>query len=204
MLTIEKALQALMTLLRSIKPNLMLPVLLEPFLKAHMDEYTPKRNEVLVAQGKKPKYAYFIIRGYIYVTYNDKKGHKKIKRFYKENEIVAFVSFLERTESPYTIKAGRDTLLSRISRDTMEKMFEQWAEMRVFSDLVVMGYDETQDEIRNRLLQMPAKERVAEFYLELYPCLLPTIKVRLNYYIGMYLKISVRRLHELRAELGIR
>lgn len=204
MLKIERALQKLMTLLRSMKPKFVLPVGLEKFLQTHMDEYAPKPNEVLLAQGKTPQYAYYIIRGYIYVTYLDEKGGPNIKRFYKENEIVAFMSFLERTASPFTIRAGRDTLLSRISWDATQKVFLTWPEMRLFADVVVMGYDELHDKIRSGLLDMTAKERVAEFYQVLYPCLLPANKVRLNALISKYLKVSIRRLLELRTELGIR
>lgn len=192
-----------MLLLISMNPKFRLPLALEKFLETHMDEYSPKANELLVEQGSIPKYAYFIIRGYIYVSYLDDEGNLHAKRFYKEKDFVAFISFLERSASPYTLRAGRDTLLSRISQEDMQQLFTNWTEMRRFFDLMVINYDETHDKIRNRLLGMTMVERVAEFYLELYPCLLPANKVRQNALIGKYLKVSVRRLHELRAELGL-
>ena len=67
MLTIKKAFEKLMKLLRSIKPAQPLPIRLEPFLWERMGEFSPANEEVLVAQGEVPKYAYYIVKGYIHL-----------------------------------------------------------------------------------------------------------------------------------------
>lgn len=193
MLTIKHAFDKLMHLLRSIKPEQPLPVLFEPYLWENMEEYSPASGEELVKQGSKPEYAYFIIRGYVYVYFYDKHMVKHVKRFYREDRIVAFLSFLEQTKSPYTIVAGHDTLVSRISIDHMEVIYEKWAGMKVFAQLVIMQYDEAKERQHLELLKMPVDDRVKEFY-SLYPCMWPPLKARMDGEIAKYLQISVRTL----------
>ncbi|TKC07125.1 Crp/Fnr family transcriptional regulator [Pedobacter frigoris] len=199
MLTIKNAFERLMRLLRSIKPEQPLPVLLEPYLLKNMDEYSPASGEVLVKQGEKPKFAYFIIRGYIYVYLHDENGGKHVKRFYRENRIVAFLSFLELTNSPYTIVAGHDTLVSKIGIEEMTVIYDTWKGMKEFAQLVVMQYDEVKEGQHLKLLNMAADDRVREFY-NLYPCMWPPLKARMDDEIAEYLQISARTLRRIRKQ----
>lgn len=123
MLKLKITFERLMKLLRSVNLKIELPDALEPFLWQQMEEITTSHHKVPMEQGGIPKYAYFIIRGYIYVYYFDKYGNKHMIRLYAEDCIVAFLSFLERTESPYYIAAGRDTLLSRVGAGDIQHIY---------------------------------------------------------------------------------
>jgi hypothetical protein len=197
MLTIKNAFFKLMTLLSNINRKQPLPVGFEQFLWENMEEYQPSDNQVLVKQGETPEYAYYIIRGYIYVYYEDEDGILHVKRFYRENRIVAFLSFLEQHASPYTIVAGRDTLLSRISIDHMKVIYGRWQGMKEFAMLVVLQYDEKKAAIKDKLMAMETEERIKAFYL-CFPCLLPASKVRMDKWVALYLKMSLRTLRQFR------
>lgn len=197
MLTIKHAFQKLMTLLSQINPKIALPIGLEKYLWDHMEELSPKANQILVKQGEIPKHAYYIIRGYIYVYYDDEDGKRHVKRFYRENRIVTFLSFLEQHASPYTIVAGRDTLLSRISNVDMREIYQRWEGMKEFAMLVVLQYDEAKSAIKEKLMAMELEERVNAFY-QCYPCLLPASKVRMDELVASYLQIAVSSLRRIR------
>jgi CRP-like cAMP-binding protein len=201
MLKLKIPFERLMKLLRSINPQIELPDALEPFLWQCMEEITTSHHEVLVDQGAIPKYAYFIIRGYIYVYYFDKYGNKHVIRFYAEDCIVAFLSFLERTGSPYYIAAGRDTLLSRISAGDMQHIYNTMSGMKEFAQLTVMRYDASKEKLREDMLGLGAKERVREFYSE-YPFLLPAENARMDEEIALFLQMSVRTLIRCRNEIS--
>ncbi|WP_316814274.1 cyclic nucleotide-binding domain-containing protein [Pedobacter heparinus] len=94
MLNIKHAFERLKNVLRKINPNMVLPDNFFKYLWDYMEEITPDPDEPLVKQGSIPKFAYFIIRGFISVYYHDEKGNKLVKRFYGEECIVALLSFL--------------------------------------------------------------------------------------------------------------
>lgn len=202
MLKLKIPFERLMKLLRSINPKIELPDALELFLWQQMDEITTSHHEVPVEQGAIPKHAFFIIRGYIYVYYFDKYGYKHVIRFYAEGCIVAFLSFLERTESPYYIAAGRDTLLSRVSARDMQRIYDTMSGMKEFAQLTVMRYDADKEKKREDLLGLGAKERVKEFYNE-YPFLLPADNARMDEEIALFLNISMRTLIRCRNEVSV-
>jgi CRP-like cAMP-binding protein len=199
MLTIKSAFKKLIKLLTRISGPIPLPIGFPDELWELMEEYMPVADELLVMQGELVKYAYYIIRGYIYVYFFDEDGNKNVKRFYKEDRIVAFGNFLHRTRSPFYIVAGRDTLLSRISREQMDKIYTRWSQIESFAKDVVMDYDLWKDGLRSKFLRMEVKERVNAFY-KYYPCLLPASSVRLDELVAIYLDVSMRTLSRYRGE----
>ena len=165
MLTIKSAFVRLMTCLNNINPKSPLPVGLDPYLWEHMEEFSPKANEILVEQGTIPRHAYFIIRGYVRVYYFDEAGVKQVKRFYREGRIVAFLSFIEQQESPYYIVAGRNTLLSRIRNVEVQQMYDSWPGMKEFSMLIVLRNEETKERLRQSMICKRGIEKVLGFYV---------------------------------------
>jgi len=200
MLTIKKAFEKLMKLLRSIKPVQPLPIRLEPFLWERMEEFSPANEEVLVAQGEVPKYAYYIIRGYIHLYFICDKGIKHVARFYKEDRIVALLSFLERKKSPCYIIAGRDTLLSRVSHQDMQEIYDSMEGMKEFAMLTVLEHDHAKEQLRESIRGLAAEERVLKFY-RVYGFLLPAERARLDEEIASYLGMAVRTLVRHRTKL---
>jgi len=194
MLKIKHALTRLMKLLRSINPHITLPEALESILELEMEEIYPKHHEVLEHEGDVP---YYIIRGCVYIYYYDAAGKQHVTRFYREDRIVAFLSFLEGTEALYTIAAGRDTILSRVSQRTMKKIYGSFDGMYEFAQLTVMRYDESKEKMKSDILGLPAPERVKLFY-ELYPFLLPAEAARMDEEIANLLLMSVRNLRKFR------
>jgi hypothetical protein len=203
MLKIKNAFLKLMTLLSNINRKQPLPLGFEQYLWENMEEYDPKSNEILVVQGDTPEYAYYIIRGYIYVYYEDEDGILHVKRFYRENRIVAFLSFLEQLPSPYYIVAGRDTLLSRISIEHMEVIYGRWQGMKEFAMLVVLQYDEKKAAIKDKLLAIEPEERVRAFY-GCFDCLKLASKVRMDKFVAGYLQLRPRTLRKFRKKLGLK
>lgn len=199
MLTIKKAFHNLITLLNTINPKFPLPVGVEAYLFNHMEEYSPKANEVLVRQGNKATHAYYIIRGHIYVYYFDEHQEKHVKRFYRENRIVAFLSFLEQTKSPYTIVAARNTLLSKICNDQLQDIYKTWASMKEFAMLVLMRNDEEKERLRNEMLNKRGHSKVLEFY-RTFPGLLHSKSIS-DDVVACYLMMKRAQLSVVRADL---
>jgi CRP-like cAMP-binding protein len=199
MLTIKSAFERLKKLLTKVNPAITLPATFFDYLWKEMDEITPDPDVPLVRQGDIPKFAYFIIRGFLSVYYVDEEGDKYMKRFYKEDQITAFLSFLEQQPSPYTIVPGKDTLLSRISIAKMEEIYKGWTGMKEFAQLTVMQYEEKKEGIKDRLMQKKGEQRVLAFYL-LYPGLLHS-KVFVDSDIASYLRLTRETLCTMRAAL---
>ncbi len=196
MILMVHAFDRLMKLLRSINPDIELPPQLEPLLRNEMDEIHPVHHEVLVHQGDLPLYAYYIIRGYVYVTYICDAGVRHVLRFYRSNSIVAFLSFLEQKASPYTICAGKDTILSRVRITTMKKVYLITG-MYEFAQRTVMLYDAAKEKLREDMMGLPVPERVRMFY-KVYPFLLPAESARMDLFVAAFLKISDSTLYRTR------
>nr|WP_121272143.1 hypothetical protein [Pedobacter schmidteae] len=197
----QQALEKLMKLLRSVRPKFDLPMRLEYFFKEHMDEYDPVPNEDLVVRGRIPLFAYYIISGYVYVTYKNKEGQLRVKYFYAADSIVAFICFLDRLPSHYHIYAGHHTKLAVISRASVGLLFEEWEHMRSFAYTVLIEDDRFRGEIYDDLMELDPVPRVVEFY-RLNPCLLPAVEARLDKWIARFLKLKLRYLVKIRQGLG--
>lgn len=74
--------------------------------------------------------------------------------------------------------------------------------MQQFASDVVMQDYEARIALKDRFLTMEPIAGVAAFY-EAYPFLLPAVKVRLDKYIGAYLKLKPRTLRMYRKRLGL-
>lgn len=199
MLNILHAFKRFIKLLRSINPKITLPEALEDILLNKMDEIHPAHHQILVHQGDIPEYAYYIICGSVYVYYFDDIGNRHVIRFYREDRMVCFLSFLERTESPYCIAAGRGTILSRVHYKTMDYIYNAMPVIYQLFLLMVSRYDAQKEKLREDMIGLVTKAKVKLFY-KTYPCLLPADWARMDEEIAAYLQMGIRSLIRYRGE----
>lgn len=164
MLINKRIFARLMALLRSINPQMMLPLSFEHFLWQHMNEMHCKTNTILEHQGKKPKHAYFVVRGFITLHYIDKEGEKHVTRIYRENEICGLISFIAQLASPYTIEVSKGAMLLSVSNKAMQQLYTEMPGMKEFAMRTSMEYESHMEQLRENMLSKSVDEKVAQFY----------------------------------------
>lgn len=190
----EEVLDAITKLLQRLaRPN-PLPLGLRPKLQHWMRIIRPQRDQVLELPNRLHKFAYYIVKGFIYVTYVDPVTKLvQVKCFYTNDEIAALRNFVDEVEGPYTLVAGCDTVLARISLEGMHDIYNTWPDMKDFAKKVVREFEGDKERLKNRLTQQDAKFSVPIFF-HFYPCLEDGMRVRLRPEIADYLGISPRTL----------
>lgn len=187
-------LDAIITLLQHLSKARPLPVGLRHKLHHWMRVIRPKTGDRLELGGKLHNYAYFIVEGFIYVTYIDAETKQvRIKCFYAKDEIAALQNFIDELAGGFTLVAGCDTVLARISLEAMHNIYETWPDMIGFAKSVVGYFDGQKDRLKDLLTEYGAKISVPHFF-ELYECLKDGKKVRMRKEIAGYLGVSTRTL----------
>lgn len=152
-------------------------------------------------EGKTPKNAYYVVRGFVIVYGYNHQLDKYVFRIYRENTIVAMDCFMRQQVSAYCIWACKDTLLWSISAAHMEYIYENW-NLRAFALETSSKHNAAKEQSRASLLGIADIEmRVLEFYRR-YKGLLPPPKSPIrDACIACFLDITVVQLRNVRARL---
>jgi CRP-like cAMP-binding protein len=145
-------------------------------------------------EGKTPKNAYYVVRGFVVVFgYND-DTERYVFRIYRENTIVAMDCFMRQQKSFYCIWGCKDTLLWSISAAHMDYIYENWG-LRSFALETASKHNAAKERSRASLLGIEDVEmRVLEFYRR-YKVLLPARNSPIrDACIASFLRISVSAL----------
>jgi len=166
----------------------------EHYLWKEMDECHFKITTVLCRQGHITRDAWFVVRGFITLSYVDENGQKHVMRIYRENRICGLISFILQRRSLYTIEASKDAMLLSISYEALAGLYKMDPRMELFVLKASMEYEHYKEQFRENLLfGKSAEEKVAEFY-SIFKALLNTRRVILDEDVAWYLHISVRAL----------
>ena len=174
MLNNKIAFVRLMTLLKSIDPDVPLPEGLEDYLWENMmvEEFCIKTRR-FEQEGAIPKNAYYVVRGFVMVYGYNHKLDRYVFRIYRENTIVAMDCFMQQEISEYCIWGCQDSLLWSISSGHMDTIYHRWEGMKDFAWKTASRYNATKEKSRNLLLGIEDTEtRILEFYNR-YKGLLP-------------------------------
>lgn len=197
----RKTFDRLAGLLRSICPEIPLPLGFEQFLWEHMKvEPLCKVRRVLEWEGLKPKKAYYVVSGLVLVQgYAD--GLPYTASIYREHTIVAMNAFMKGKKAIHQIIGTRDAMVWSIRRESMLLLYQKWPEMKAMALQTALDYIELKKIQRSALLALCEEERVARFY-QVFKGLLPPKQSPLrDKEIASYLSVSEDSLRWYRLKL---
>jgi len=202
MLTTEVILDRIMAKLERIDPSVPLHKNLRPYLKGKMTRgpyYV--RTKTLEWEGRIPRRAYYVVRGYVLIYGFDRYVNQYVFRIYGEDTIVALNCFMKQRVSIYTICACRDTYVWSISNQQMLDIYNSMQGMENMARQAAMDFSTDAEQIRTDLLALEDYDRVETFY-HLYPELLPAKRspVR-DRDVAEYLDLSRSKFRRIRLEL---
>lgn len=184
--------ERLIALLESIDPGVKLPQDMKDYLWQYMiAEKFCKQATCFEQEGKIPKNAYYVVRGFVIVYGYNHKLDRYVFRIYLENSIVAMDCFMQQEKSEYCIWACKDTLLWSISSGHMDVIYDRWG-LKDFAWKTASRHNAGREKSRSWLLGIEDLEtRILEFYTR-YPGLWPARKSPIrDACIACFLRISV-------------
>lgn len=192
MLTNRRVFNRLMAVLRAVvNGRFFISKEIEDYLWENMDEITTiKKTQPLCYQGRVPTHAYFVVRGLIMLSYEDRIGKRHLPRVYREDRICGLISFILQLPSLYRIDVTKGGMLLCISHKALEGLYAIDNRMKEFVYATSMHFEHYKEQLRENLLfDKTADEKVAEFY-EAFPGLLNTRRIMLDEDIALYLHTS--------------
>lgn len=166
-------------------------------LVANLEEIHSAKNDFLITEGKTCRYFYFLqsgaLRGYYMV-----EGKEITHWFGFENDfITSFHSYITQQPTVENIQFMEDAIMWRISKDALEKLYDQYHELE---RLVRIIYEKYYIRLEERYVNAHFKT-AAERYRSLLtdtPHLLERVPLG---YIASYLGISQETLSRVRAKI---
>lgn len=145
-----------------------------------------KKNQFLILEGERVKYAYFIVSGLLKLTYTDDSGKEHIVSFAMENWWESdFPAYFNQTKATMSLQCLEDTNVFCLSLENYQKMcFDIQKMERFFLKKSNSGFIGSQQRILS-LLTNSAKERYEQL-LKQYPALFQRVsKAHLASYLGV-------------------
>lgn len=160
-----------------------------------VDLVSVKKNDMLLQEGERCSYEYFVINGCLRSYYIDENSFEHTTLFAKEGWWTGNLkSFLRNKPSEFYIQALEDTLTMRIPKGNMEELYHRIPKLeRYFRILLQNRLLATQDRV-SRHLSESATTRYLEFTIK-YPNLEQRVPSK---YIASYLGITPTYLSRLR------
>lgn len=154
---------------------------------AHFENRTYKRNEILLMEGQVCKKIYFVKKGWLHITKNDKMLNEKTIDIVLQDEwFTDLEGFKAQTPSNICIKTNEETEVCVIDRNSFIKLMEQ---VPHFAETYAKIIEEKYTESMSRLIAfntMGSKEKIAWIMNHR-----PTLEMYIpDYIIASYLGIS--------------
>jgi len=186
-----------MKLISEISRLTQLPADAEHFLRSNSQQLELKRGDVLLEFDDICNYMYFIdqgfLRGYYYLD-----GKEITSWFSQENEFATcFYAFISRKPSVETIQALENSLITRISYNTLQSVYDQFPETERIGRILTEAYYLKLEERFLNIQFKSAKERYQNL-LEAKPDYLQRASLG---QIASYLGVSQETLSRMRASI---
>jgi CRP-like cAMP-binding protein len=174
MLHPDVILSRIMVILKSIDSKRVLPETLKPFLGRCMARGTVLlRSKTLEWEHKIPKRAYYVAIGFVIVYGLDERGKPFPFRIYGRDTIVALNCFMTQGHSAFRIKACKGALVWSINAGDLKNLYQNMDGMELFALRAALDLGAAQEVLRANLLALEPELRIIEFYLLIFPELLP-------------------------------
>lgn len=195
MINNERFFQRLMTVLRSIDRRFFLPKAFEDYLRDHMKEiYYSWDKRILCEEGSIPSCAYFIIRGFITLSFYDDNGTKYVMRIYRENRICGLISFIHQLKSNYTITMSKDSILLSIDHRSLTGLYDLDERLKEFVLVTSLHYEHYKEQFRETILGSENADVKVRMFYDSFKGLLGRRGIVTDEDIASYLHISVAAL----------
>jgi len=200
--------KSLLKLLQSIRPGVPLPDGLPPLLWSLLsNDITFREETVLEEKDRKPKHAYYVIKGYVKVYAWGLNGYRYLFRIYRPGTIVALMDFIDQNTSEYELVACRKSTVRKISIRGMEQIYATIPGMKEFAYNTALSYNQYKEKLYRDLQALEdVDDRVLAFY-RFFPGMLPAQhavirSVELAGFLGLSDKRLVMARRALKEELG--
>ncbi len=159
---------------------------------------TENRNTIVEAQGKIPRFLYFINSGFSRLFYCDDKGNEVTTFLCAPNAFIAsFLSLVHQQLASENVACVTDCQLLRISRQNLATLIDRSENFKKFS-LVIFEKVMALSQVRaNDLATLTAEERYKKL-IEEQPRLLQHIPIQ---YIASFLGIKPQSLSRIRRQV---
>lgn len=174
--------------------------LITPKLQEHITSYFEveeiKQGEIVLTQGSKANYLYFIEKGLLH-NYYYHNGKQISSWFYKENQfITSWYSFYTQQHSYEEIESLEDCVLYKISYSNYQKLITDFPAFGNFARVLAEEMLSFLDQFSKGWSFLSAKEKY-----QLLLSYFPTIELRVKLgYIASFLGISQETFSRLRAQ----
>lgn len=154
-----------------------------------------RKKEFLLREDQICRYNYFVITGLTRSFYIDEKGNEKITQFALENWwVTSMESFIKQTPSYLSIQAIEETVVLRLYKDDLMKLYDAVPKLERLFRMVVENMLISSQRKNDIYLKMSSKER----YMDLIGHF-PSFAQRVpQYMIASYLEITPEYLSQLR------
>jgi CRP-like cAMP-binding protein len=158
---------------------------------------TYSRHSIVEFQGKKPKYLYFIIEGFMRLFRHDDQGDEVTTYLTSSgNFIASFLNFAHEEPSTENIACITDCELLRVDRSTLVSLIERRENFKKFSVTIFEQFINTSKNRADDFATLPAALRYQKLVDE-QPELLQNVPIQ---HIASYLGIKPQSLSRIRAQ----
>ncbi|MFN7312975.1 MAG: Crp/Fnr family transcriptional regulator [Bacteroidota bacterium] len=129
------------------------------WLKQHTEEFTFKKNEIILPEGKTCNHLYYVVNGLVgsYYVIEDHEVCNWIAM--EEDMATCYYSFISREPSYETIVAFEPTTLHAVSYHTIQALYNQFPETERAGRLILENYYSRLEERLISIQFKSAKER---------------------------------------------
>jgi CRP/FNR family transcriptional regulator, anaerobic regulatory protein len=182
-------------LLKTIGANANLSIEDEALCIEYFEAIQYKRNTIIEAENKVPKYLYFINEGFLRLFYYDSNGDEVTTHFASANNFITpFISFIHRQNAPDNLECITDCKVLRIERAKLMEIIEKSETFKSFSLIIFQEAMVTTQIRANDLATLTADIRYKKLLKE-KPELIQNVPIQ---YIASYLGIKPQSLSRIR------
>ena len=156
------------------------------------------RNRILEEAGKKTKYLYFVITGYMRLFQYDENGNENTTHINcPPGFITSYTSYIQQTHSDLNVECITDCELLRISRPNFNRLHQESSKMKDFS-IAVFEQSLAYNEDRSRDLATLTAEQRYQKLLKEHPDILHHVPLQ---YIASFLGMKPESLSRIRRQI---
>ena len=156
------------------------------------------RNHILEEAGKKTRYLYFVVSGYVRLFYYDDEGNENTTHINcPPGFITSYSSYIQQAFSEFNVACITDCELLRISRADLDRLYRDSENLRNFSTIVFersLAYNEQ----RSRDLATLSAEKRYQKLIRETPEILHHVPLQ---YIASFLGIKPESLSRIRRQI---
>lgn len=156
------------------------------------------RNRILEVAGKKTKYLYFVISGYVRLFQYDDNGNENTTHINcPPGFITSYTSYIRQSSSDLNVECITDCELLRITKPNLDRLQQESSKIKDFS-MIIFEQSLTYNESRSRDLATLTAEQRYQKLLKLHPDLLQNVPLQ---YIASFLGMKPESLSRIRRQI---